>query len=110
VFYIAPSETNTQGVVSYAIKISFDKADARLKSGLTANVTIETKHKDNVLLLPQYAILQNDAGTFVQTLENGKTVKEIPVTLGIRDQNGDVEIVSGVSEGMQVLNIGLKTP
>jgi HlyD family secretion protein len=108
VFYIAPAQTNTQGVISYQIKISFNKADPRLKSGLTANIDIQTKHKDNVLILPQYAILQNDQGTFVEVLEN-KTVKQVPVTLGITDQKGDVEILSGVIFGEQVLNIGLKT-
>ena len=108
VFYIAPAETNTQGVVSYQIKISFDKTDSRLKSGLTANIDIQTKHKDNVLILPQYAILQNDQGTFVEVLLNNK-VKQNPVTLGIQDQKGNVEIISGVIEGEQVLNIGLKT-
>lgn len=109
VFYIAPAETNTQGVVSYQVKISFDKHDARLKSGLTANIDIQTKRKDNVLILPQYAILQNDQGTFVETLLNN-TVTQNPVMLGIADQNGNVEVVSGVSEGEQVLNIGLKAP
>ena len=108
VFYIAPAETNVQGVVSYQTKISFDKLDPRLKSGLTANIDIETKHKDNILILPQYAILQNDEGTFVQTLEN-KNTKQNPVILGIVDQKGNVEMISGVMEGEQVLNIGLKT-
>jgi HlyD family secretion protein len=107
VFYIAPSETNTQGVVSYQIKISFDKQDLRLKSGLTANIDINTRSKDDVLILPQYAILQNDQGTFVETLENGVT-KQNPVTLGLQDQKGNVEILSGVIEKQQVLNIGLK--
>jgi RND family efflux transporter MFP subunit len=108
VFYIAPSETNTQGVVSYQIKISFDKSDPRLKSGLTANIDIQTKHKDAVLILPQYAILQNDEGTFVETLVNN-TVTRKPVALGIQDQKGSVEILSGVTLGEQVLNIGLKS-
>lgn len=107
VFYIAPSQTNTQGVISYQIKISFSKVDPRLKSGLTANVDIQTKKKDNVLLLPQYAILQNDTGTFVETLA-GKVVTTSPVMLGIQDQKGNVEILSGVTEGEQVINIGLK--
>ena len=107
VFYIAPSETNTQGVISYQIKISFDKPDTRLKSGLTANITIRTKQDDNVLILPQYAILQNDSGTFVKTLVD-KMTTTTPVTLGIQDQQGNVEILSGVSQGEQVINIGLK--
>ena len=108
VFYIAPAETNTAGVISYLIKISFDKPDARLKSGLTANIDIQTKKDDNALILPQYAILQNDQGTFVETLVNNKVVQN-PVTLGIQDENGNVEVLSGVTEGEQVLNIGLKS-
>jgi len=107
VFYIAPAETNIGGVISYQVKILFDKADPRLKSGLTANIDIQTKHKDGVLILPQYAILQNDQGTFVETVENNK-IKQNPVTLGVMDQKGNVEIVSGVTSGEQVLNIGLK--
>ncbi|HCR52572.1 TPA: hypothetical protein DIV48_02910 [Candidatus Kaiserbacteria bacterium] len=108
VFYIAPAETNTQGVVSYEVKISFDRNDPRLKSGLTANIDIETDHKNDALILPQYAILQNDEGTFVETLED-KEVKKHPVVLGIQDQNGNVEVLSGVGFGEEVLNIGLKS-
>ncbi len=109
VFYIAPAETNVSGVISYQIKISFTKNDPRLKSGLTANINIQTKHKDAVLILPQYAILQNDNGTFVETFA-GNMITKNPITLGIQDQNGNVEVVSGVSLGEQVINIGLKTP
>lgn len=107
VFYIAPAETTTQGVVNYQVKVSFDKPDKRIKSGLTVNLSIGTRHKEGVLILPQYALLQNDTGTFVEVLE-GETEKRIPVTLGLADQDGNVEILSGVVEGMQVLNIGLK--
>ncbi|MGD0328529.1 MAG: efflux RND transporter periplasmic adaptor subunit [Minisyncoccia bacterium] len=107
VFYIAPAETNTQGVITYLIKISFDTLDPRLKSGLTANITIQAKQDTNVLILPQYAILQNDNGTFVETLVKGVATTS-PVTLGIQDQNGNVEVLSGVTLGEQVINIGLK--
>lgn len=107
VFYIAPAETNTQGVITYQVKIAFDKLDPQLKSGLTANITIQTKQENNVLILPQYAILQNNNGTFVETLA-GKIATTSPVTLGIQDQDGNVEILSGVTLGEQVINIGLK--
>jgi HlyD family secretion protein len=107
VFYIAPAETDTAGVITYLVKISFNKPDSRLKSGLTANINIQTKQDNNVLILPQYAILQNDNGTFVETLI-GKTTTTTPVTLSIQDQNGNVEVLSGVTQGEQVINIGLK--
>ena len=107
VFYIDPAQTVSQGAVDYKIKVSFDKPDPRMKSGLTANLDIATRHRDSALLLPQYAILQNDSGTFVKVLENGAMVTS-PIMLGIQDKNGIVEIVKGVTEGEQVLNIGLK--
>jgi hypothetical protein len=44
----------------------------------------------------------------VEVLENNK-IKQNPVKLGIQDQKGNVEVISGVTEGQQVLNIGLKT-
>ena len=107
VFSIDPAETIVSGVVDYLIKVSFDKNDPRVKSGLTANLEITTKTENNALILPQYAILQNDSGTFVETLQNGAEA-QMPVTLGISDQNGNVEVSSGTTEGEQVMNIGLK--
>jgi len=106
-FYIDPAETINQGVVDYKIKVSFNTIDPRMKSGLTANLDIQTKTDTSALILPQYAVLQNDTGTFVETLVGG-VATETPVTLGIQDENGNVEILSGVTEGEQVLNIGLK--
>lgn len=108
VFYIDPAETVVSGVVEYKIKVSFDKPDGRIKSGLTANLTIKTKTNPNTLILPQYAVIQNVSGTFVEVLQNGSP-KQIPVTLGIRDQEGNVEIANGVTEGQQVVNVGLKS-
>lgn len=107
VFYIDPAETIISGVVDYKVKVSFDNADSRMKSGLTANLEIQTKTDNNVLILPQYAILQNDQGNFVEIIQNGVMV-QIPVTLGISDQSGNVEVASGVIQGEQVINIGLK--
>ncbi len=107
VFYIDPAETVLSGVVDYLIKVSFDKNDPRIKSGLTVNLDITTQTDNDALILPQYAILQNDNGTFVETLKDGVLV-QTPVTLGISDENGNVEIASGTTEGEEVINIGLK--
>lgn len=107
VFYIDPAETVRDGVVGYKVKVSFDEPDPRLKSGLTANLKIATERKDAVLILPQYAIVQNDLGAFVRVLMGG-TATDTPVSLGLQDDKGNVEVTSGVTEGEQVLNVGLK--
>ena len=51
--------------------------------------------------------MQNDSGTFVETLQNG-VATTTPVTLGIQDENGNVEVLSGVTLDEKVVNIGLK--
>ena len=106
-FYIDPAQTITGGVVDFKIKVSFDKADTRLKSGLTTNLTIKSKQDQNVLVLPQYAILQTDQGTFVEVVKNG-VMTQVPITTGIQDAAGKTEILTGVTEGQQVINVGLK--
>lgn len=107
VFYIDPAQTIESGVVDYLVKVSFNTPDTRIKSGLTANLDINTQTDENALILPQYAVAQNASGTFVDIVKNGAKT-QVPVTLGIADQNGNIEILSGVTEGERVINIGLK--
>lgn len=107
VTYIDPAETIIDGVVNFKLTIIFNSADERLKSGLTANLNIQTLTKSDVLILPQYAILEYDSGAFAR-IQSGKSTKEIPITIGIRGQDSSVEIISGLNEGDEVLNIGFK--
>lgn len=102
---IDPAETIVDGVVNYQITVVFERPDPRSKSGLTANLEIKTVEKPDALILPQVAIVENDRGTFVRKVEGGEA-HEVPVTTGIRDQDGNVEIVSGLAEGDRVENIG----
>jgi len=106
VMEIDPAETIIGGVVNYKIKVALGSTDPRIKSGLTANLSIQTAVRSNVVLLPQYAIQQNNQGPFVRVV-NGNASQDVPVKLGIRGQDGNVEIISGVAEGQAVQNIGL---
>lgn len=107
VFYIDPAQTIVGGVVNYLVKVSIDQNDPAIKSGLTVNLNILTQTDTNALILPQFAVLQNSSGSFVEVIQNGKVV-QVPVTTGLQDENGNIEITSGVTNGEQVLNIGLK--
>jgi HlyD family secretion protein len=107
VVHIDPAETIIDGVVNFKVTILFDNSDPRMKSGLTANLSIETLKKENVLVVRQFAVIENDQGTFVRKLIDGKET-DIPITIGIRGEDGNVEIISGLQEGDTVLNIGIK--
>ncbi len=99
--YIEPAATVVDGVANYKTTITFDGSDARIKSGFTANLLIETERKENALLIPNSALSENERGAFVQKDVAGQTV-ETSVTVGMRDTNGRVEITNGLTEGDRV--------
>ncbi len=67
---------------------------------MTANIRIVTAEKKAVLAVPYRALTQRDDGLYatVRSATTGKdTEKKIEV--GLRDDFGDAEIVSGLNEG-----------
>ena len=46
----------TQNVVTYVTVIAVDNKELKLKPGMTANVTVETQRKDNLLKVPSAAL------------------------------------------------------
>lgn len=106
VIKIDPAETIVDGVVNFKITVRLENPDKRIKSGLTANLSVETAKKEG-LVLPEYAILENDFGTFVREFDGGD-LREIPVKIGIRSEDGLAEVLSGLRDGAKVLNIGVK--
>ena len=108
--------TTSSNVVTYEVVISAPNKDLKLKPGLTANVTIYTLEKNDVLaapakalrFVPNEALLKNgqqiedvEAKNKVWTLE-GNTFKAHAVEVGT--SNGMLtEITSGISAGTEVL-------
>ena len=108
--------TTESNVVTYEVVISAPNNDLKLKPGLTANVTIFTLEKNNVLAVPSQALrfMPNEAiMSEGQTIEDCKSVNKVwtldgntfkahSVEVGTTD--GTVtEILSGISEGTKVL-------
>lgn len=102
VVMIDPGETVIDGVPTYKTTILFDTYDARVRTGMTANVKIETAKKEEVLLAPQRAIVNQDRSSFVWIAE-GETTRQVRVTTGVRGSDGNIEIIDGVSEGDWIL-------
>ena len=108
--------TTESNVVTYEVVISAPNKDLKLKPGLTANVTIFTMEKNDVMAVPSKALrfipteaLLEKGQTIsdcegdhkVWTLENN-TFKAHKVEIGT--SNGVMtEIISGIPEGMEIL-------
>ena len=108
--------TTESNVVTYEVVISAPNNSLKLKPGLTANVTIFTLEKNNVLAVPAKAlrftpnaalltpdqVIEDCQGDFKVWTREGNTFKAHKVSTGIT--NGVLtEILSGVAEGIEVL-------
>jgi len=105
VMSVEPAETVISGVIYYKVKISYDKTDKEVKSGMTANIDITTASKDNVLFVPQRAVKSKDGKKVIDVMvvkaKNQIETKE--VTVGLKGDNGMIEILSGLSDGDEVV-------
>lgn len=106
--YIAPTGQENNGVVTYAVRVSFPDDDARVKVGMTANVQIVTAEQQNALLVPNSALLPKGAGQAVQMLNADGTTREVEVTTGLSD-GVQTEILSGLNEGERVVTTPAST-
>ncbi len=99
---IDPAETIIGGTVYYQVTILFDKTDERIRSGMTANVWVRTALLEGALSVPVSAIQNMDNKKMVQVL-NGKQIIEKEIVTGIKNDTGMIEVISGISEGEQVI-------
>jgi len=108
--------TTESNVVTYEVVIGAPNKDLKLKPGLTANVTIYTNQKSDVLIVPNKALkftpnpmflgpdgkIQDTQAAKKVWTKQGNTFTAHKVETGIT--NGSVtEIISGVKEGTKVV-------
>ena len=102
VINMEPGSTDISDVVYYKVTITINDSDKDVKPGMTANVKISTDSRTGALYLPLRSIHTDDNGKFVRVLQNGQSV-DVRVVLGIRADDGRVEITEGVSEGQEII-------
>jgi HlyD family secretion protein len=99
---IEPGETVIDGVVYYRVKVLFERVDEKIKSGMSADVTIHTNERKNVLYVSQRSIVYKEDKRFVR-IPKGEEFEETEVETGLKGSDGRIEIISGVDEGTEVI-------
>lgn len=100
VTFVDPAETLIQDVVYYKVKVAFSDS-GQVKPGMTANVTIITDEKSNVLYVPFRAVKSRNGDKYVEILENAVLIEK-DVRVGLRGDEG-IEIMSGLEAGDEVI-------
>jgi HlyD family secretion protein len=90
--------TTTSGVVSYSAIVSIDHPTDTLRPGMNASANIVVQQRENVLLIPNRAVVSAGNRGKTVTVVTGGQSSTVPVTLGL---SGDTqtEVLSGLREG-----------
>ncbi|OUQ25321.1 hypothetical protein B5E77_11735 [Lachnoclostridium sp. An131] len=113
VTYVSPVGTSGQtmgsasGTASYEIQITINEPQDKLRSGMTASVSIALEESRDTLAVPYDCVQTNEAGESVIYVDDNGERKEVVVETGI-ETDYYIEVSSDeISEGMTVY---LSTP
>lgn len=95
---IDPAETMKDGVPTYKTTLSFLSRDPRIRSGMTADVSITTGTLIDAIVIPVGTVGRGTAGKYVTAVVDGKKVNR-PIETGITPSLGQVEVLSGLVTG-----------
>ncbi|MDD3607418.1 MAG: efflux RND transporter periplasmic adaptor subunit, partial [Candidatus Moranbacteria bacterium] len=101
---IEPASTVIQDVVYYKVKFKLNNFDQQLKAGMSCDIEVKIDEREDVLAIAQRAVEKDESGRSVVKIlsENGQ-VEQIEVKIGLKDDGGMVEIISGLKEGDEVV-------
>jgi len=97
---IDPAEKIVEGVVYYKVTIDFLEAVKGIKPGMTADITIITNKKENVLVIPKGTVKKINGKNIVQVFKDGE-IEEREIEIGLEGDDF-IEVISGLEEGEEV--------
>jgi HlyD family secretion protein len=96
----------TSGIVAYEVTINLDSDDPRLRSGMTADATIETERMEGVLVVPNRAVSVDRSGgepvAYVEKVGEDGNPARAEVELGLRNETLS-QVLSGLEVGDQIV-------
>ncbi len=88
---VANSDSNSGGgSVTFNVDILIEAPDARLKPGMTAEVSVVTEQLDDVVMVPTMALMTEDGEHYyvnVATDDEGKQTRRVKVTVVTQNDN-----------------------
>ncbi|HBI33782.1 MAG TPA: hypothetical protein DEA43_03150 [Candidatus Moranbacteria bacterium] len=100
---IDPAETNLSGVSSYKVAFIPTFPVEKIKSGMAVDLILNLGEKKDALIIPSKSVFKEGEKSFVLLMvENSQIKKEIQ--LGVADQNGSVEVLSGIGTQDEIVS------
>lgn len=100
---LTPTESAEQ-VVTYTVRVTLEGDTSNIRSGMSATGIITINRLDDVLIIPN-RFVRIDRATqqaFVTLNTGDNTFEEVPVELGLRNDNS-IEVIRGLEEGQEIV-------
>lgn len=101
---LAPAQKDIEGAVFYEAKVVLTGGVPAMRTGMSADAVIDIAAHEGVLYLPQRAVLRKAGEEYIRIpADNEEGFTTRPVTIGLRGDDGIVEILDGVAENESVV-------
>lgn len=100
---VAATPTDVDGIPKYRVKLDFVHPHDEFRIGMTGDVEIITGYRGDVLTIPRRAVIENNDGASIVRVLNEGNITEKEVQIGMEGEGGEVEILSGLEEGEEVI-------
>jgi len=102
--HISPQGHEKEDIINFEIRATIHDLEDRLRVGMSADAELILEEHDNVLVIPEGAIIYEDEKTFVNIKDDSvpEGLRKIEITKGISD-GLRTEILSGLKKGQVVV-------
>ena len=100
--FIAPVATVKNSVKGFTVQAVIEKPTARLRPGMTVQMTIPVANAEGVLAVPVNAVFKGEGNSRVVYVKDGAKTERRQVKIGVSNTE-HAQILQGVKEGEQIL-------
>jgi HlyD family secretion protein len=102
--HISPQGREEEEIVNFEIRATIDDPEDRLRFGMSADAELILEEHEDVLVIPEGAIIYEDGKTYVNIQDEliPEGMRKIEITKGITD-GLRTEVLSGLEEGQVVI-------
>ncbi|MFB0565910.1 MAG: efflux RND transporter periplasmic adaptor subunit [Candidatus Aminicenantaceae bacterium] len=101
---ISPLGREEEEIINFEIRATISDPEERLRVGMSADAELILEEHENVLVIPEGAIIYEDGKTYVNVQDDSvpEGMRKIEITKGISD-GLRTEVLSGLEEGQVVI-------
>ena len=100
--FIAPIATIRNGIKGFTVRAAISQATARMRPGMTVQMTIPIAHAGDAVSVPISAVFKGNGNSRVVYVRKGMKTEKRPVKIGVSNTES-AQILQGVQLGEEIL-------